>query len=476
MSDISENEEPLTPVAINFASEQELITIPGVKGRLARTIVAVRENSGNLTKEILEVLMRKKMSAKTLAMIDFTKSKTLTANCPVSSSESEGEEDVPSKVGGEGDAPWVAGFAKVVEAASRVLSVKQESQDAKLTTPVGVKPPGAKTQAFKYDQKLMSPADFMTTKSPAVSRLATSTPSRKLQFADPLNLDNNQLDSSGLHSSSWREQNNLIKSLPKTLTYDGTSKWEAFRLKFTHFVTAANLSEEDSLFCLCWCLTGKAAEYHALLSEREERLSYSSLFSKLEARFGEQELAEAAQVRFQQAVQSSGETLEEWADRVLTLGTRAFKKLPETFVSAQVVNRFCQGLFDKEAGHHVCMLEPKTIQQAIQNVRKYQQVHSAMYGKKRRKQEDEERVYAVHPSPSEAQASAGVDFTKALKELQETLTRTILSQSKRPFRRSGTLTCYACKEPGHFKRDCPKLKSLNDKGAGKQVVRRPNQK
>ena len=133
-------------------------------------------------------------------------------------------------------------------------------------------------------------------------------------------------------SSGALKQKDLIKSLPKTLTFDGRSKWEAFRLKFMRFGKAADWTEEDFWGDLCWCLTGKAAEYHALICERDEALNFTSVFASMEARFGEQELPEAAQIRFQQAVQSVGESLEEWADRVLTLGNRAFKTLPESVV------------------------------------------------------------------------------------------------------------------------------------------------
>ena len=46
--------------------------------------------------------------------------------------------------------------------------------------------------------------------------------------------------------------------------------------------------------------------------------SFNESFRK---RFGVKELAETAQARFQQATQASGESLEDWADRILTLAT-----------------------------------------------------------------------------------------------------------------------------------------------------------
>ena len=42
--------------------------------------------------------------------------------------------------------------------------------------------------------------------------------------------------------------------------------------------------------------------------------------------------------------------------------------------------RFCQGLAYKEAGHHVCIREPKSIEEALNGVKWYQYVHQSMYG------------------------------------------------------------------------------------------------
>ena len=49
-----------------------------------------------------------------------------------------------------------------------------------------------------------------------------------------------------------------LKSLPKTLQYDGKSKWLPFKHKFTRYAEACQWSAAECLDCLIWCISGKA--------------------------------------------------------------------------------------------------------------------------------------------------------------------------------------------------------------------------
>ena len=194
--------------------------------------------------------------------------------------------------------------------------------------------------------------------------------------------------------SKKRGRTALLRLLPKNLSYDGKTNWLAFKQKFTRYATACEWTSEECLNCLCWCLTDKAADFYAILMERNEHLTYRRLMRRLEKRFGIKELAETAQARFQQATQASGESLEDWADRILTLATKAFKMLPEHYSSKQAVIRFCEGLLDREAGLHVGMDKPANIEQAINGIRWYQHLQQSVYGKSnKRDQRKQEEVY-----------------------------------------------------------------------------------
>ena len=102
--------------------------------------------------------------------------------------------------------------------------------------------------------------------------------------------------------------------------------------------------------------------------------------------FGFRELPETAQVQFSNAHQTPEELLEDWADRVLSLATRAFRELPENHMYQQAVVRFCQGTGDKEAGSYSSDIRPSTMDDAIGKMRWHQHNHQAIYGSPPRKE------------------------------------------------------------------------------------------
>lgn len=51
-----------------------------------------------------------------------------------------------------------------------------------------------------------------------------------------------------------------------------------------------------------------------------------------------------------------------------------------------MINRFCQGLCDEEAGQHTSTQRPATIEDALDTVRWFKHVHQAMYGKTAKKE------------------------------------------------------------------------------------------
>jgi len=59
------------PIAINFALECDLKRIPGVNRALAGVLLSLRENSGNIDRQIVEAVSRRTYSEEDLLLIDF---------------------------------------------------------------------------------------------------------------------------------------------------------------------------------------------------------------------------------------------------------------------------------------------------------------------------------------------------------------------------------------------------------------------
>ena len=175
-------------------------------------------------------------------------------------------------------------------------------------------------------------------------------------------------------------------SLSMSLKFDRKSNLKAFYVKFSRYAEVSERTEVECRDQLCWCLDGKASEYYALLVERNHDMAYKDLIRKIEKRLEVIELPERAQVQFSNARQTPEELLEDWADRVLSLATRAFRELPEKHMYQQSVVRFFQGAADKKAGNYTSNIRPKNIEEVIDKMRWHQHYHQDLYGRPSRRE------------------------------------------------------------------------------------------
>jgi hypothetical protein len=101
-----------------------------------------------------------------------------------------------------------------------------------------------------------------------------------------------------------------------------------------------------------WSLEDKAGEYLTLLLERDPLITYPEIIEKLEKRFGFQDVPKMSMIQFQNCKQEKHESLEDWANRVLSLANKAFRELPET---SKLRRGFVRGVMTwKLDSTHVC--------------------------------------------------------------------------------------------------------------------------
>ena len=286
---------------------------------------------------------------------------------------------------------------------------------------------------------------------------------------------------SSYHRHSYQHGN--PRKHPKALRFDGKTNWLSFKKKFNSYRKVMKWSETESKDYLMWSLEGKALDFFTITSDIE-KYSFRRIIKKLEARFGVKELTETSKVKFQQASQRPDESLEDWADRVMTLATPAFVDLPEDHLKQEAIAKFSQGCCDKDAGKHACFEHPSTMEEALNLVKHHQYISQAVDGKQSKKGNDVS-VNAVQ-STSEDRieqliASALEEFANKLQVSQQPYHQLSVNKTQQSAdeKWKSSAQCFFCKNFGHLKRECrvyqswlqkqqSKADNLSDQGQDKE--------
>lgn len=203
-----------------------------------------------------------------------------------------------------------------------------------------------------------------------------------------------------------------------------------------------------------WSLEGKALDYFTITTSDIEAFSFRRIMKKLETRFGVKELAETSKTKFRQAYQKPDESLEDWADRVMTLATPAFVDLPDDHMKSEAIAKFCQGCSDKDAAKHVCFEHPSTMEDALNLVKHHQYISQAVDGKKTRK--STETVNNVQ-SLSDSRVEQLLEKIAAQLEMNQSRNPQLpnpKSISNSDVTRNKSMQCLFCRKYGHAKKDC----------------------
>ena len=189
---------------------------------------------------------------------------------------------------------------------------------------------------------------------------------------------NNRRQNGQGHDQGQGQGRPRVDSLPKSLKYSGDTDWNAFYIKFMRFSEMRNWTPVEAKDYLCFALEGKASEFFATILDRDIGIGYHEIIQKLEKRFGSKEIPQTAQVKLLTLRQGAEQSIEDWADQVLQLASKAYKELPENYMYEQAISRICHGCKDRDAGQYVVNLGLRTIEDVVDKIKSYQYNKQAM--------------------------------------------------------------------------------------------------
>ena len=356
----------------------------------------------------------------------------------------------------KGDKSRVKKHKHHLSSKSRSSSRSSSRSNSRSSHKKKIKTRRAKSKVHKHKRHSSSCSEAQSRSHSRSRSRRTETRSKKTKRRSHRHSPHSDSDTDSLVDRYTPRHGNPSKH-PKALRFDGKTNWLSFKKKFDSYRKVMRWSEEESKDYLMWSLEGKALDFLTITKIDLEKYSLRKIMKKLETRFGVKELTETLKAKFRQAYQRQDESLEDWADRVMTLATPAFVDLPEDHLKKEAVARFCQGCTDKEAAKHACFEQPETMEEALNLVKHHQYISQAVDGKKA-KREYEASVNAMQSS-SEARieqliASALKGFAAKLQESCTSSSSSSSETEEKAKKKKSSSQCFFCKKFGHFKKDC----------------------
>ena len=259
---------------------------------------------------------------------------------------------------------------------------------------------------------------------------------------------------------------------PKLPTFDGRRPWSTFMNMFYVRAEAFEWTDEAKFLNLKMCFVDKALDYFIKMRNQGKCHNFRDTVTRMEMRFDRKEDQQTLVLQFNNLRQTVDESIEDWSERVMTLGHEAFNSIAPEFVEHQIVYRFCTGCLDKDAAQHVLNAQVSTLEEALQRMKRYKENSRSIYGNSKKinllsiwdlskspRSRSRGRSPARSPNRTSSDSKFG-DHDSALKQsLEHWLSKTLKdffeshskSRSASPKR-----ACFVCKSPDHMAPDCPK--------------------
>ena len=233
----------------------------------------------------------------------------------------------------------------------------------------------------------------------------------------------------------------------KPETYDGTDDWDEYQCHFQVCAELGRWSEREKVLALSASLRGAACTFFMSLTI-SERQNYDLLVTKLSQRFGSLRQQNRWLARFESRKRQPGESIAALGDDLRQMAQRAYVGLGSIAQEALALNQLYKTI-TLEMKCRCIDRDCKTVSDAVEIIERYEGILGDQTLKK-----PNVRAVAIET----AARSKENEIQKMLKELIERMERLEKNQHQ------NDKTCFLCKRPGHFIKNCPRNKNNANPG------------
>ncbi len=240
-------------------------------------------------------------------------------------------------------------------------------------------------------------------------------------------------------------------------TFDGrTCDWTDFIVHFEQVSKWNDWNEMEKAQQLGMCLRGDAQKLLGNLT-MFQLSNYLAIKDALSQRYNPVERGIAFRNEFRNRRQGREESISEYGFQLRRLASMAYPTTLPGSLEVQLIDQFLHGLNNFEMKRHVAFAHPTNLDNAISHALEFESVDGGRPRKpvsSVRFNELESEPVVQKPPPRTPEITL-----EAIASLIDTKLETFRREMARP--RTGPARCYVCQEVGHFRNQCPLLRTLN---------------
>ena len=241
--------------------------------------------------------------------------------------------------------------------------------------------------------------------------------------------------------------------------YDGTTDWSEYKIYFDQLSELYGWEDEMKAMILGVCLKGEARVVLAGL-DAAMRHSYLALITALSQSFAPKELVHLHQAELKARRKKGDESMTDLGRDIAKLVRLAYPTADMTTREVIGINAFLEALPGpaSEMKLHVIKGRPRNLQEAVAHATEVDAVMEAENRKTSRRRGDVRMVGTKEEDLLEEVTKLKKDLEKTQIELRDVKRET--GDRKGRKRSLQDITCYGCREKGHYRRDCPRESAL----------------